>query len=123
MTHTAGGDAIETTPTVHEIGPHEIDDALRQPGVLLIDFWAEWCGPCHAMTPILHELAADHAGTLRVLQVDVATFPEVGERFDVQSLPTFALFANGNLVSRMTGARTKRQLDRAVRDATAGMST
>ena len=96
------------------VAPDELDRAIDSRGALLVDFWAEWCGPCHAVKPVLAELAAEHASTLRVVDVDVATFPEVGERFDVQTLPTIIFFVDGHVQARFVGAPTKRQLVRAL---------
>ena len=97
------------------IGPDELDQALNRGGILLVDFSASWCGPCHATKPILADLAAEHPETLCVAEVDVVVFPELGERFGVQTVPTFIVFAGGQIRSRLVGTRTKRQLVRAVR--------
>jgi len=71
---------------------------------LLVDFWAEWCGPCKMISPILEELAAEHAGKLRVANVGVA------RRFEVMSIPTLILFKDGAPRLRLVGAKGKGQL-------------
>jgi thioredoxin 1 len=91
-----------------------LDAALGSSGVVLVDFWAAWCAPCHAMQPILTELAHDERARLRVVSVDVAEHVSIGERFDIQSLPTFVYFVDGSPAARLVGARTKRQLARAL---------
>src|ERR1700722_3065945 len=87
-------------------------DAAVADGTVLVDFWAAWCGPCHALTPVLGELAGEIASA-RIAKVDVAVFPRIGERFGVTSLPTLIVFRDGKPVKKMFGAKNKRQLTRA----------
>jgi thioredoxin 1 len=96
----------------------ETFDAQVADGTVLVDFWAQWCGPCHALTPVLDELAGETADA-RVAKVDVAAFPGIGERFGVTSLPTLIVFRNGEPVKKMFGAKNKRQLTRAISEANA----
>ena len=70
---------------------------------VLVDFWAEWCGPCKMMEPILVKLAAQYATRLDVLKVDVQAFPDVAMRYGVMNLPTLGLFRGGELIEMLPG--------------------
>ncbi len=76
----------------------------------LVDFWAEWCGPCHLIAPSLVELAAEQAGRLRVGKLNVDDAPDTARQFQVMSIPTLILFKDGEPQTRLVGARGKGQL-------------
>ncbi|HVM03571.1 MAG TPA: thioredoxin [Acidimicrobiales bacterium] len=77
---------------------------------LLVDFWAEWCAPCKMITPILEEIAAEHAGRIRVAKLNVDDNIGVARRFEVMSIPTLILFKDGAPQLRLVGAKGKGQL-------------
>ena len=77
---------------------------------VLVDFWAEWCGPCKMITPILEEIAAEHEGKLRVVKLNVDDNPGVARRFEVMAIPTLILFKEGEPAKRLIGAKGKGQL-------------
>jgi thioredoxin 1 len=77
---------------------------------VLVDFWAEWCGPCKMVAPMLEEIAEDKLGTLRVVKVNVDDNPRTAQRYQVMSIPTLLLFKNGEPQSRIVGARPKSQI-------------
>ncbi len=81
---------------------------------VLVDFFADWCGPCHAMAPALQQVARAHTGRLRVVKVDVDKNPAAAAQFKVQSIPTLILFRNGQPVWRQSGAQTAEALGRAI---------
>jgi thioredoxin 1 len=74
---------------------------------VLVDFWAEWCGPCKMIAPILDEIAAEHADELRVVKLDVDEHPNTAMQFGVMGIPTLILFKNGEAVERITGYMPK----------------
>jgi thioredoxin 1 len=77
---------------------------------VLVDFWAEWCGPCKAIAPILDEIASENEGKLTIAKLNVDENPDVALRFDVMSIPTLILFKDGQAQKRLVGAKGKRQL-------------
>ena len=77
---------------------------------VLVDFWAEWCGPCKMIAPILEEIANEQNGVLRVAKVDVDEAPDLARRFDVMSIPTLIVFNDGVPAKRLVGAKGKHQL-------------
>lgn len=81
------------------------DEALAQPGVLVVDFWATWCMPCKMMAPIVDKLADKYAGRAVVGKVDIDEEPDLAARYNVQSIPTIAVFKDGKPVETLVGAR------------------
>jgi len=77
---------------------------------VLVDFWAEWCGPCKMVAPILEEIADEQAGALRIAKVNVDEAPELARRFQVMSIPTMILFCDGEPAAQIVGAKGKAQL-------------
>ncbi|HHX64237.1 MAG TPA: thioredoxin [Chloroflexi bacterium] len=78
-------------------------DVLQAKLPTLVDFWAEWCGPCRMMAPALEKLAEERAGSLQIVKIDVQTNTETPVRYDVMNLPTLLLFVNGELKERIAG--------------------
>ena len=77
---------------------------------VLVDFWAEWCGPCKMISPILEEIATEHAGKLRIGKLNVDDNPDVARRFEVMAIPTLIVFKDGEPKKRLIGAKGKGQL-------------
>ena len=81
---------------------------------VLVDFWAEWCGPCRMMNPILDEFAGAHEGRMKVVKLNVDENPEAASRFKVLSIPTMLVFQDGQVVKQMVGAMSRQRLDEAL---------
>ena len=77
---------------------------------VLVDFWAEWCGPCKMIAPALEEIASEQVGRLTIAKLNVDDNPDAARRFDVMSIPTLIVFQDGKPVKRMVGAKGKGQL-------------
>src|SRR5271157_1912394 len=77
---------------------------------VLVDFWAEWCGPCKVIAPVLEEIAEEQAGKLQIGKLNIDDNLDVTRRYDVMSIPTLILFKDGEPVARLIGAKPKSQL-------------
>ena len=96
--------APPATPVIIETG-YDLNLLMEDTKLpLLVDFWAQWCGPCRAVAPELVKLAKNKAGSLIVAKVDTDAMPQVASRFNIKSIPTFILFKNGDEDGRVTGA-------------------
>ena len=77
---------------------------------IVVDFWAEWCGPCKMIAPALEEIASEQSGRIRIAKLNVDDNPDTARRFDVMSIPTLLVFQDGQPVKRLVGAMGKGQL-------------
>jgi thioredoxin len=75
--------------------------------VVVVDFWAEWCGPCKMIAPVLEEIASEQAGKVRVAKLNVDEHPVAARKFDVMSIPTLIVFKDGQPAKRLVGAKPK----------------
>lgn len=85
-------------------------EVIHSDKLVLVDFWAEWCGPCKMIAPIVEELAMEYDGTLKVGKVDVDANQRVSMQFGIRSIPTLLIFKNGKVVDQVIGAVPKRAL-------------
>lgn len=85
-------------------------DVLKSDLPVLVDFWAEWCGPCKMIAPVLEEVAVSHAGRIKVAKVDVDDNREIAAKYGIRGIPTLMIFKNGELAAQKVGALSKAQL-------------
>ena len=90
------------------------DAETRKSGLILVDFWAAWCGPCLRVAPVLEQIAKERATTLRVGKLNVDENPRTAERFQVMSIPTMLLFKDGKLVDGIVGALPRAQIEAVI---------
>jgi thioredoxin 1 len=85
-------------------------DVLQSKEPVLVDFWAEWCGPCRAVAPVLEEVAGELKGKLKIVKLNVDENPETAAKYGIQSIPTLMIFKNGEMASRQIGAAPKAKI-------------
>jgi thioredoxin 1 len=90
------------------------EEVLNSDKPVIVDFWAEWCGPCHAVSPVLERIVDERNGDLRLVKVNIDEQPELAQRFGVQSIPTMILFKDGQPAAAAIGAQPKPALERAL---------
>ncbi len=101
----------------HITSPVDFDAVVLKSNLpVLVDFWAEWCGPCQMLAPVLESIAKKYAGKLRVVKVNVDEAPELAERYQIQAIPTLLFVSGGKIVHTAVGYMDESQLDRLIRE-------
>ena len=109
-------DAAATTGTPVTVTDSDFDaTVLRASAPVLVDCWADWCGPCHMLAPTIDALARDYAGRAVIAKLDVDANPVTAGKFDIRGIPTLLLFQNGRLVDRLVGVQPRTAIDARLR--------
>ena len=95
------------------------DEVLRSSTPVLVDFWAEWCGPCKMLTPVLEELATEYDGKVRIAKVNIDDHQNLAAQYRITAIPTLLVFKNGQVTEQMVGAKSKRDLKASLDKAAA----
>jgi thioredoxin 1 len=105
-------DNLPDTPV--KLTDSDIDDAIKKYGVIVIDCWAPWCGPCRMVGPVINELAKEMQGKIVFGKLNVDENPITSTKLQIMSIPTLLVFKNGNLVDRFVGAYPKEELRKKI---------
>ncbi|HJR18681.1 MAG TPA: thioredoxin [Actinomycetota bacterium] len=97
-------------PTIQVTDADFEEKVLGSSTPVLVDFWAEWCGPCHMVAPVLEEIASEKQGALTIAKLDIDENPDTARRFGILSIPSMLLFVDGVEKRRLVGARGKQQI-------------
>ena len=89
-------------------------EVIQSETAVIVDFWAEWCGPCHAVSPVLDKIAEERVGELRVVKVNIDEERELAEKYGIASIPTMILFRDGEPAASVIGAQPKGAIERAL---------
>ncbi|CAA0090292.1 Thioredoxin 1 [Zhongshania aliphaticivorans] len=96
---------------IQQLKDQDFNDTISNAkGPVLVDFWAEWCGPCKMMNPVLESLAGELDGSVAIAKLNVDESPDIAQRYSVRGIPTLMLFNNGELVAQRTGAGSQQQV-------------
>ena len=105
---------------VSKVSDQDFDaEVLKSNQPVVVDFWAEWCGPCKMIAPALEELAGAMNGKVKIVKLNVDENPATAAKYGIMSIPTLMLFKNGELASRQVGAAPKQKLEQWITSATA----
>jgi thioredoxin 1 len=83
------------------------DEVLNSEDTIMVDFWAEWCGPCRAVSPILDQIASEHASKIKIVKLNVDDNPQIAMKYQITSIPAMKVFKGGEVVKTIIGAKPK----------------
>jgi len=112
MSRTETGSSHETPGIVHPTERDWEETLAATPGVMIVDFWAPWCGPCRAVAPVLEDLVRTSGGTVTLAKVNVDEQPGLAARYGIHSIPTMLVVKGGRVIHQVVGAVPKAELQR-----------
>jgi thioredoxin 1 len=92
------------------------EEVLKSDKPVIVDYWAEWCGPCRMVAPVLEEIATEHAEKINVVKINIDENPQVAQRYQILQIPTLNVFSGGEVVKQVIGAKPKSALLRDLAD-------
>src|ERR1700761_8908660 len=92
-------------------------EVLKASGPVVVDFWAEWCGPCKQIAPVLEELSSSLGSKVKIVKLNVDESPSIATKYGIQSIPTLMIFKNGEMTSRQVGSAPKQRLEQWINAA------
>ncbi|MCL2162453.1 MAG: thioredoxin [Betaproteobacteria bacterium] len=96
---------------IHSVSDGNFEaEVLKSPLPVLVDYWADWCGPCRALAPVLDDISTDYEGRLKVAKIDIDKNPQTPANYGIRNIPTLMLFKDGDLVATQVGLLSKTQL-------------
>jgi len=104
---------------IQQLNNSNFESTIKNNEVVLVDFYADWCGPCKALHPTLESLAQDFEGKAIISKINVDTNPELAQKFQVRAIPALFFFQNGELIERQAGAQTKASLSKNLNELVA----
>ncbi|MAV64084.1 MAG: thioredoxin [Candidatus Marinimicrobia bacterium] len=99
-----------------ELNDDNFEESIKSGKVVLVDFWAEWCGPCKMLTPIIDELAKDFEGKAIISKVNVDNSPNIAQKYSIRSIPSILFFKDGNVEEQMVGVVPKEEITKTIND-------
>jgi thioredoxin 1 len=86
------------------------EEVLKNSKPVIVDYWAEWCGPCRMVSPVLEEIAAEHGDKIDVVKLNIDENPTISQRYEIMAIPTMSVFSGGQVVKQIVGAKPKSAL-------------
>ena len=104
---------------VSKVSDSDFDaEVLKSTQPVVVDFWAEWCGPCKMIAPTLEQIAGEMNGKVKIVKLNVDDNPKTASNYGIMSIPTLVLFKNGEIASRVVGVKPKQQLEQWISSST-----
>ncbi len=97
-----------------ELTNENFSETVNGSNLTVVDFWAEWCGPCKLMAPIIEQLAKDYEGRVNICKLNIDEYENIAQDYDIMSIPTVCMFKNGKIVEKVVGLRQKNVLENLI---------